>query len=101
MPKVVSYEEYQSLKKTEVIAKKRSPEPAPQKAIKTNKEYLFFHPDNSETNKVNGKFLVEDEGKIIEIPIEQGILKTADEKIKNILMMKGMIFTHEREVINE
>jgi hypothetical protein len=107
LPKILTQAEYEALSsKNDKIGIMQAPEspqeilpPAPAKPIiKRQIEYLFFHPDNSDGYKISGKFLVEYKEKIIEIPIENGILKTDNEDIKNILISKGMIFTHEKEV---
>jgi hypothetical protein len=103
MPKILSYDEYVSLTTSEkAVGTEEGQElgdsPAPPPIAPKRVEYLFFHPDNSETHRVNGKYVVEHEGKIIDVPIIAGVLKTENEAVKNILISKGMIFTHEREV---
>jgi hypothetical protein len=103
MPKILSYDEYESLTTSKRAVEKTEESvfqnfPAPPTAALKRVEYLFFHPDNSETHRVNGKYIVEHDGKIIDVPIIAGILKTDNEAVKNILISKGMIFTHEREV---
>lgn len=103
MPKILSYDEYQSLTTSKKAVDKEVEQvfdnfPAPPPVAPKRVEYLFFHPDNSETKRLNGKYVVEYDGKIIDVPIVEGVLKTDNEAIKNILISKGMIFTHEREV---
>jgi hypothetical protein len=84
------------------IEKKSSPEVLPSIEDKKRVRYYFMHPDNGESDKVNGKFLVcRSNGHTVTIPIENGILETEDCEVRNLLSKHGMIFTHEREVINE
>jgi len=109
MPRILTHSEFENLSKSkpfhgEPAPSDNTPAPLPLKKAKSNepnKEFYFMHPDNSVNYKISGKFTIEVNGKMIEIPIIEGILKTTDEKVKNELITKGMIFTHEKEVTNE
>jgi len=111
MPRILTHSEFDNLSKN-VSSNRESVAPPTQKPalspIKNGKQYnepikefYFMHPDNSANYKISGEFIIDVNGKMIEIPIIEGILKTTDEKVKNALISKGIIFTHEKEVENE
>ena len=108
MSRILTHSEFESLPATTFHKtgepEATTPRPAPrphhnegnEKAIRT--EYLFIHPDKLH-DRSDGKFCVmRNNGHAVEIPIQCGCLKTDDEEIKNVLISKGMIFTHEREI---
>ena len=111
MPRILTHSEFENLSKNvssnreSVAPPTQKPTPSPIKNGKRYnvpiKEFYFMHPDNSENYKISGEFIIDVNGKMIEIPIIEGILKTTDEKVKNALISKGIIFTHEKEVENE
>lgn len=109
MPRILTHSEFENLSKIkpfhgEPEPTTHTPAPLPLKKAKSNepvKEYYFMHPDNSVNYKISGKFIINVNDRMVEIPIIEGILKTTDEKVKNALMTKGMIFTYEKEVENE
>jgi len=106
MPRILTHSEFESLSATSIHRNGEPgvttpcPAPPPQivKENKVRKEYLFIHPDKLH-DRSDGKFCVmRNNGHAVEIPIECGCLKTEDEEIKNVLISKGMLFTHEREI---
>lgn len=111
MPKVLTHKEYEALsltsyKSEELEAIKPtgnnpvlpilSSDLNKPEEIKKRIQYIFLHPDNGTTSKINGRFIIEREGKRIEVDIIDGIIKTEDEYIKNELILKGMIFTNQK-----
>lgn len=109
MPRILTQSEFDNLSKNktfhgEPVPPPTNPAPSPIKKAnneKPGKEFYFMHPDNSQNYKISGKFIIQVDKKMVQIPIVEGILKTTDETIKNALIKNGMIFTHEKEVTDE
>lgn len=108
MAKILTHKEYSESflsKKPSVPAEPVAPHEAHIKAPpvasndrKVRVEYQLFHPDCSENYKINGKYIVDITGDIIELEIKDGVLRTEDIGIKNHLVSKGLIFIQEREI---
>lgn len=64
--------------------------------------YLLFHPENSEVKYKTGvSFKVEIEGRIVSIPIVNGVATVNSILLKDTLISKGFIFMYEKKVKNE
>jgi hypothetical protein len=106
MPKILTHKEFNLLSKTstkpeQVAPTPTTPAPASFKGDSERKkkvEYLFFHPDNGETCKMTGKFIVRIGGEIIDIPIDSGVLTTAREDVRDELKKHGMVYMYEKEI---
>lgn len=89
----MTLEEYENTQKKETkkevgqTVKSVAPRPDKPKV-----KYVFFHPDNSENERINGTYKVLKGSDIVELKIIDGIITTYDEEIKQTLVTQGMIY---------
>jgi hypothetical protein len=104
MKGIFTYKEFEQFRETEKIKgdkplpekRERPLEEAPLPFQIFDEEYFFFHPDNSINPNYykEGIFKVEVMGKIVELPIVNGVLKTDNLQIRDILLKQKFIFMY-------
>lgn len=100
MHNILSYEEFENLKKEKKIDE-RQEKPLINPKKNNDIEYILFYPDNSKDRYYSGKYLLEKNDKILELQIENGKITTDDIEIKDILIKSGFIFLYQRSKENE
>jgi len=81
--------------KEEELKVASSPIPHIEEVVDSERVYHLFHPDYSVTNPLGNKYYVELNGKEQELIMENGIVKTRKEKIKETLIKSGFVFMFE------
>jgi hypothetical protein len=103
--KVLTWTELEELSPTpEVHAEEIKPQAVEtQSAVvsKTSIYWYLFYPDNIQYRYHDGMYKIEIEGKLIECPIQRGVVRTNIASAKDKMVAQGFTLMYEREENNE